>query len=167
MKKTRGKKTAPAHAASVSQNQKNQNAPQNTRDTRDTRDQLIKAATALFASKGFDGVSVKDLSDKAGVNVSLISSAMLGALPLVLGEFRRRYPDVHLSFVETGSVVQLDALANVTFDLEHDSGFTDPNTFASHLQVITDLNHNGQIDNGEIEHPPAAAGEVRQHSRLR
>jgi TetR/AcrR family transcriptional regulator len=39
----------------------------------DTRDRLMAAATPLFAQKGFDGVSVKELADAAGVNVSLIS----------------------------------------------------------------------------------------------
>jgi AcrR family transcriptional regulator len=41
--------------------------------TEDTRDRLIKAATVLFAQKGFDGVSVKELAHAAGVNVSLVS----------------------------------------------------------------------------------------------
>lgn len=34
---------------------------------------LLEAAKKLFADKGFDGVSVKDICDKAGVNVSLVS----------------------------------------------------------------------------------------------
>lgn len=39
----------------------------------DTRDRLIVSATMLFAQRGFDGVSVKELADSAGVNVSLVS----------------------------------------------------------------------------------------------
>lgn len=39
----------------------------------DTRDRLIQAAKTLFANKGFDGTTVKDISDAAGVNVSLVS----------------------------------------------------------------------------------------------
>lgn len=39
----------------------------------DTRERLIEAATTLFAQRGFDGTSVKELADAAGVNVSLIS----------------------------------------------------------------------------------------------
>jgi AcrR family transcriptional regulator len=39
----------------------------------DTRDRLIAAATPLFSQRGFDGVSVKELADAAGVNVSLVS----------------------------------------------------------------------------------------------
>jgi AcrR family transcriptional regulator len=39
----------------------------------DTRNRLLAAATRLFAEQGFDGTSVKELADEAGVNVSLIS----------------------------------------------------------------------------------------------
>ena len=39
----------------------------------DTRDALMSAAKALFARKGFDGTTVKDIADQAGVNISLIS----------------------------------------------------------------------------------------------
>jgi AcrR family transcriptional regulator len=39
----------------------------------DTRDLLMAAATHLFAKHGFDGTSVKELADAAGVNVSLVS----------------------------------------------------------------------------------------------
>jgi AcrR family transcriptional regulator len=39
----------------------------------DAKDLLLDAAIRLFAKKGFDGASVKDIADKAGVNVSLVS----------------------------------------------------------------------------------------------
>src|SRR5256885_1531113 len=39
----------------------------------DTREKLVSSATRLFAQRGFDGVSVKELADVAGVNVSLVS----------------------------------------------------------------------------------------------
>jgi AcrR family transcriptional regulator len=39
----------------------------------DARDRLTAAAKTLFSRKGFDGTSVKDISDSAGLNVSLIS----------------------------------------------------------------------------------------------
>lgn len=34
---------------------------------------LLKAATHLFARKGFDGVTLKDISQAAGANISLVS----------------------------------------------------------------------------------------------
>jgi AcrR family transcriptional regulator len=39
----------------------------------ETRERLISAAVKLFAEKGFDGTSVKELADAAGANVSLVS----------------------------------------------------------------------------------------------
>ncbi len=39
----------------------------------DTRSNLIAVATPLFAEKGFNGVSVRELATAAGVNVSMIS----------------------------------------------------------------------------------------------
>lgn len=42
-------------------------------DTDKTRSALLEAAVRLFAKKGFDGTSVKDISDLAGANVSLVS----------------------------------------------------------------------------------------------
>ncbi len=34
---------------------------------------LLKAAKKVFAQKGFEGATVKDIADEAGVNVSLVS----------------------------------------------------------------------------------------------
>ena len=39
----------------------------------DSREALLQAALSVFASKGFEGTTVKDLADEAGVNVSLVS----------------------------------------------------------------------------------------------
>ena len=38
-----------------------------------TRDLLIKAARSLFALQGYKATTVKEIADKAGVNISLIS----------------------------------------------------------------------------------------------
>jgi DNA-binding transcriptional LysR family regulator len=51
------------------------------------------------------------------LDVSLIASAMLGALPAILSDFRERYPDVHLSFKELGTASQFEALANENVDV--------------------------------------------------
>lgn len=37
-----------------------------------SREKLIRSAEALFAARGFDGVSVRDIASKAGVNSALI-----------------------------------------------------------------------------------------------
>lgn len=39
----------------------------------DKQFQILKTAEELFAVKGFDGTSVRDIADEAGVNVSMIS----------------------------------------------------------------------------------------------
>jgi DNA-binding transcriptional LysR family regulator len=59
---------------------------------------------------------------RGNLTVSMISSAMLGVLPTILGEFHRAYPDVSLSFKELGSMPLLDALARG----EADVGFMHP-----------------------------------------
>ena len=38
-----------------------------------TRDAIIKAAVVLFADKGFEGTSVRDIVTKAGVNQAAIN----------------------------------------------------------------------------------------------
>lgn len=42
-------------------------------DTDDTRSQILGHAKTLFAAKGFNGTSVRDIVHAAGVNVSLVS----------------------------------------------------------------------------------------------
>lgn len=42
-------------------------------EDQDTSERLIAAATAVFAEKGFGGATVKEIADRAGVNISLIS----------------------------------------------------------------------------------------------
>ena len=42
-------------------------------DFNDKQVQIIETAEALFAEKGFDGTSVRDIADEAGINVAMIS----------------------------------------------------------------------------------------------
>lgn len=42
-------------------------------ETRSSKDALLKAAKKVFATKGYDGATVKDIAEAAGVNVSLVS----------------------------------------------------------------------------------------------
>jgi len=42
-------------------------------ETLSTKDALLRAAKRVFALKGFDGATVKDIAEAAGVNVSLVS----------------------------------------------------------------------------------------------
>jgi TetR/AcrR family transcriptional regulator len=47
--------------------------PKAPAESLDSREALLKAAKKVFANKGFDGATVKDLADAAGVNVSMVS----------------------------------------------------------------------------------------------
>ncbi len=40
---------------------------------RDTRQALIASATRLFSQRGYDGTSVREIAEKAGVNLALVS----------------------------------------------------------------------------------------------
>ncbi len=42
-------------------------------DNLTTKENLLRAATKIFAAKGFNGATVKEIADEAGVNVSLVS----------------------------------------------------------------------------------------------
>lgn len=46
---------------------------QDKNQDKDTREQLVAAGMRLFARKGFNGASVKDIAEEAGVNVALVS----------------------------------------------------------------------------------------------
>ena len=59
---------------------------------------------------------------RGNLTISMISSAMLGALPAIFGEFHRLYPDVSLSFNEMSSLALLDALSRGDADV----GFMHP-----------------------------------------
>src|SRR5262245_17558729 len=41
--------------------------------TTDARSQLLKSASKLFAKKGFNGVTVREIASRARVNLSLVS----------------------------------------------------------------------------------------------
>src|SRR5688500_18362081 len=44
-----------------------------TKMTSDPRQRLLKAAEELFALRGYDGATVRDICDRAGMNVASVS----------------------------------------------------------------------------------------------
>lgn len=60
---------------------RSERSPKSTRNTTqkahahgsDSREALLKAAQRVFGAKGYEGATVKDLADEAGVNISLVS----------------------------------------------------------------------------------------------
>ncbi len=95
-----------------------------------TKGCLIKAAQKLFARMGFAGASVKQIADKAGVNVSLVSYYFGGKEGLYhacletqmedLGKFFDQFIASFTSFEEYKVKLKLFAETVVTKGLEHD-----------------------------------------------
>lgn len=56
----------------------------------DTKAKILEAARQLFAQQGFDGTSVKQICDEAGVNISLVSY-YFGGKEQVLSELLQTY----------------------------------------------------------------------------
>src|SRR5215470_2276143 len=56
--------------------------PRRAHDSRATRKSLLDAAAALFAARGFDGVSVAEVARLAGANKALINYHFGGKLEL-------------------------------------------------------------------------------------
>ena len=56
--------------------------PRRAHDSRATRKSLLNAAAALFAARGFDGVSVAEVARLAGANKALINYHFGGKLQL-------------------------------------------------------------------------------------
>lgn len=57
----------------------------------DTKDRLLDAAEALFAEKGFDGVSIRELATAADVNVAAVNYHFQGKDNLYQEVIRRRF----------------------------------------------------------------------------
>jgi AcrR family transcriptional regulator len=62
--------------------------------------QIINTAERLFSTKGFDGTSVRDIADDAGVNIAMISYYFGSKEKLMEALFERRSSDINMR-VET------------------------------------------------------------------
>src|ERR1700755_1630658 len=52
--------------------------------------QILETAEKLFAKKGFDGTSVRDIAEEAGVNIAMISYYFRSKEKLMEGFFEQR-----------------------------------------------------------------------------
>ena len=64
-----------------------------TDDKQTTKDRLLDAAEQLFAEKGFDGASIRDLAAAAGVNVAAVNYHFQGKDNLYREVIKRRFVD--------------------------------------------------------------------------
>ncbi|MFC4312516.1 TetR/AcrR family transcriptional regulator [Steroidobacter flavus] len=67
---------------------------------RDTREHLLDHAEALFAQRGFYGVSVRDITQAAGVDVSMINYHFGSKQELIAAVFDRRAQSVNADRLE-------------------------------------------------------------------
>ncbi len=58
--------------------------------------QILKTAEHLFATKGFDGTSVRDIADEAGVNIAMISYYFRSKEKLMETLFEQRMGNVEM-----------------------------------------------------------------------
>lgn len=73
--------------------------------------QILKTAEHLFASKGFDGTSVRDIADEAGVNIAMISYYFRSKEKLMETLFEQRMGNVQMrveSLMKDESLSPLD-----------------------------------------------------------
>jgi len=64
------------------------------RDPQATREALLRAGAELFAARGFDGVSVEALAERAGVNKALVSYHFGGKRGLYASVLRETFAEV-------------------------------------------------------------------------
>jgi len=60
--------------------------------------QIIGTAERLFSTKGFDGTSVRDIADEAGVNIAMISYYFGSKEKLMEALFERRSSDISIGW---------------------------------------------------------------------
>jgi AcrR family transcriptional regulator len=82
------------------------------RDPLATRQALLRAAAELFSERGFDGVPIEDLADRAGVNKALISYHFRGKRGLYLAVLESGFAEMaaRLEAIEAGAESARDAL---------------------------------------------------------
>lgn len=74
----------------------------------DKQIQIIATAERLFSNKGFDGTSVRDIADEAGVNIAMISYYFGSKEKLMEALFAKRSEDINL---QVESLLQNDEIA--------------------------------------------------------
>src|SRR4051794_30920511 len=70
--------------------------------------QIINTAERLFSTKGFDGTSVRDIADEAGVNIAMISYYFGSKEKLMEALFERRSSDISIRVENLLQDAQLD-----------------------------------------------------------
>ena len=75
--------------------------------------QIMEAAEKLFAEKGFDGTSVRDIADEAGVNLAMISYYFGSKEKLMESLFKYRGESIKLQLITMLENKELSSLQKV------------------------------------------------------
>jgi len=75
--------------------------------------QIMEAAEKLFAGKGFDGTSVRDIADEAGVNLAMISYYFGSKEKLMESLFKYRGESIKLQLITMLENKELSSLQKV------------------------------------------------------
>ncbi|MEJ7683139.1 MAG: TetR family transcriptional regulator [Segetibacter sp.] len=65
-------------------------------DYNEKQKQIIETAERLFSARGFDGTSVRDIADDAGVNIAMISYYFGSKEKLMEALFEQRITNIKL-----------------------------------------------------------------------
>src|SRR5690625_3156804 len=89
--------------------------------TNPTKEKVIQSATSLFFQKGFAGTSVRDIAEKADVNVSLISyyfKGKQGLLEYAVTQFYENYlVELEETMKKTNTLTSLEKLKKLIFTI--------------------------------------------------
>jgi len=86
--------------------------PREKHDPEATRQALMQAGAELFSERGFDGVSIEELADRAGVNKALISYHFRGKRGLYVGILASAFARIaeRMMAIEAAAPTARDAL---------------------------------------------------------
>lgn len=81
--------------------------PSPRRDAARTRQRLLDAAGELFATRGYERTTVRDVAERAGVDPALIGRYFDSKVGLYIASLRQRHGETPSSLLETDRLVQL------------------------------------------------------------
>lgn len=81
--------------------------------------QIMEVAEALFAEKGFNGTSVRDIADKAGVNLAMISYYFGSKDKLLEAIFERRGETTKLILEDLVSKADVTSMDKMNLLIDH------------------------------------------------
>jgi AcrR family transcriptional regulator len=122
------------------------------KDSVSTKDRILGAAEALFARRGFDGASLRQLTTAAGVNLAAVNYHFGSKEKLVEQVFRRR--------LDALNARRLEALAKV----EGRADTTLEDVLAAYIRPALELSHD---DNGALFMRVLARAFAEHDDRLR